>query len=353
METRSRLARVALASLGLACVSMAAPAARADVDPLTGIDFVRIGAVNNPAYDGPDPFNRVLGRGSVGYEYNIGRTEVPSSLWQEFIAAAFDRPDPLPWVQRPLQVGSGNRPTGGVSWRTAAIFTNWLCNNKSTDRAAFLNGAYDVSTFRTIGAPDGTPIFLDQWTHNPGARYWIPTLDEWIKAAHFDPNRNGTGQPGWWQYDITSDVAPIYGPPVGFPNGSPTNQANSGFGLPGGLEFTIPLGAYANVTSPWGLYDTAGATSEWTEEVVYFQGLGAYARDTRGSGWASGFGGDLIYGGQHGGTPDQVPYTHGLRLAFEVPSPIPVALFGLCGIFSLSRRQRKEPRESLRRGFVC
>ena len=340
METRSRLARVALASLGLACVSMAAPAARADVDPLTGIDFVRIGAVNNPAYDGPDPFNRVLGRGSVGYEYNIGRTEVPSSLWQEFIAAAFDRPDPLPWVQRPLQVGSGNRPTGGVSWRTAAIFTNWLCNNKSTDRAAFLNGAYDVSTFRTIGSPDGTPIFLDQWTHNPGARYWIPTLDEWIKAAHFDPNRNGTGQPGWWQYDITSDVAPIYGPPVGFPNGNATNQANSGFGLPGGLEFTIPLGAYPSVTSPWGLLDTAGGTSEWTEEVEdgpFYRG-----RYSLGSGWAGGFGGDRVYQAGHGGMPDELPYYIGLRLVSSVPTPNCVAIIGVCGMLSLARRQRRK-----------
>ncbi len=178
MDPSSRQDIAALAWLGLACVGVAGTPARADVDPLTGIDFVRIGAVNNPGYDGPDPFNRVLGRGSVGYEYNIGRTEVPSSLWREFVAAAFNRPDPLPWVQRPLQVGSGNMPNGGVSWRTAAIFTNWLCNDKRTDRAAFMNGAYDVSTFRSIGAPDGTPIFLDQWTHNPGAKYWIPTLDE-------------------------------------------------------------------------------------------------------------------------------------------------------------------------------
>ena len=81
-------------------------------------------------------------------------------------------------------------PTGGVDWRTCAIFCNWLHNGKSSARSAFLSGAYDVSTFGYISSAGG---FTDQLTHNAGTSYWIPTLDEWLKAAHFDPNRNGPG----------------------------------------------------------------------------------------------------------------------------------------------------------------
>ncbi|QQS08917.1 MAG: SUMF1/EgtB/PvdO family nonheme iron enzyme [Phycisphaerales bacterium] len=236
-------------------------------DPNSGIEFVRIDHASNPAYDGFDPFgNRVRGRGSVSYEYSIGKYEVTSGQWAEFFDAALNRADgPIPWVTAPFTTGGTANPmlpTGGITWRTAAVYCNWLTNNKSLDRSAFMNGAYDVSTFGYVGQ-----TFTDQFTHNEGATYWIPTWDEWLKAAHYDPWRdNGDGTTGgWWQYSTSSDVAPIYGPPPGFVNGSPLNQANAGF-LAANLsdQFRIPLGAY-DVTSPWGLYDTAGATIEWTE----------------------------------------------------------------------------------------
>lgn len=46
-------------------------------------------------------------------------------------------------------------------------------------------------------------------------------------------------------------------------------QANSGFDLPGFAEWDIPLGAYSDVTSPWGLFDTAGGAQEWLEETDF------------------------------------------------------------------------------------
>src|SRR5690606_22099076 len=143
--------------------------------------------------------------------------------WVEFYNAAFDRPrdDWIPWLVPPTQTNWGAAPTqpntpdglrwrvpagndmravGNISWRGAAIYCNWLHNGQSTDRAAFLNGAYDVSTFG-----GGAFEFTDQATHNPGARYWIPTWDEWLKAAHYDPDRNGPDQGGWWLYSNGTD----------------------------------------------------------------------------------------------------------------------------------------------------
>ncbi len=101
-------------------------------------------------------------------------------------------------------------PTGGITWRTAAVYCNWLHNGKGTNREAFLSGAYDVSTFGYIGEGGG---FTDQLTRSEGATYWIPSLDEWMKAAHWDPDRNGENQPGWWMYGSASETPFIYAPP--------------------------------------------------------------------------------------------------------------------------------------------
>jgi len=209
MRRRWRIVRAAL----LGGMSILPEVAWAQVDPNSGIDFVHIGAVGNAPWTGNGTAgDQAIGRGGVNYPYNIGRFEVTTAQWVDFFNAAYDRPpsDALPNLLPPTYWGAvgttphtpgGQRwavppghemyPVGNISWRMAAMYCNWLCNNKSTDRSAFLNGAYDVSTFGYSGNS-----ITDQPTHTPGARYWIPTLDEWIKAAHYDPQplRPGSGR---------------------------------------------------------------------------------------------------------------------------------------------------------------
>jgi hypothetical protein len=233
--------------VGVAALAAAAVACHADIDPLSGIDFVTIGDGDNPNYLGA---GLNTGHGQVNYEYRMGRTEVPLSLWVEFMNACFDRPvnDRIPHVYTPTQwspgfatpntpggirwsVPAGREmfPVGGVDWRTCAILTNWLHNNKSLDRSAFLTGAYEVGTFGYFGETDG---FTDQITRSPGARYWIPSLDEWMKSAHWDPtkvNTDGTTG-GYWLYSNSSDTPFVYGPPgvlVRFSNPFPTPTGSS------------------------------------------------------------------------------------------------------------------------------
>ena len=47
--------------------------ALADTDPVSGVDFVTVGAVGNAAWPGdgtiPPEFDRAIGRGAVNYEY--------------------------------------------------------------------------------------------------------------------------------------------------------------------------------------------------------------------------------------------------------------------------------------------
>jgi formylglycine-generating enzyme required for sulfatase activity len=343
--------------------------ALADIDPLSGIDFVRIGAPGNAPWMGDGtPGDRAIGRGSVNHEYSIGRYEVTTAQWTEFFNAAYDRPrsDWLPHLTPPtfwgavpttpntpgglrwsVPAGNGMRPVGNISWRMAAMYCNWLCNNKSTSREAFLNGAYDVSTFGYNGT-----VFTDQQTHNPGARYWIPTWDEHLKASHYDPNLND-GQGGWWLYNTSSDTRPAYGPPgvhvrtTGLPGPDPDGPLSQANGLwdtpnfPGYDPFSIPLGAYPDVQSPWGLFDTAGGTAEWSEEVLLTNGQFPTARLFDGSAWAGdGTFADLV---NHSGgdAPSFSFYDLGFRVASAVPSPGSSAL-GVGLLLILNQRRRRK-----------
>ncbi len=316
------------------------------------IEFVTIGDPGNPGYSGPNPpgYTNVQGRGAVGYEYRIGKYEVTTAQWMEFVnnytvlggqwtffadpvfwGAVYDPSYIGPGVKYMLDPGLPNAamvPVHGISWREAAMFTNWLHNDKASGIWAIENGAYDTSTFTTN--PNGT--FNDQLTHHPDAKFWIPTFDEWTKAAHYDPDRYGPGRGGYWMFSHRSDEPPIGGPPG-------QGQANTGFFLPSLGHFYIPLGSYPEVQSPWGLLDTAGGTSEHTE-FYWFSGM-PVERGSRGSNAGGGAEPwDRIYAilsssPQVGWTPK------GVRIASAVPGPASLAAFSIAWIACASRRRRR------------
>jgi formylglycine-generating enzyme required for sulfatase activity len=282
MNLLPQAAFVAFSSLA---VTLAGPrVAVAQVDPNSGTNFITIGAPGNIAYNRDDPFNRVAGRGGVGYEYRIGRMEVTTGQWLDFANAALARSDPF-FINLPIAWGAerdtsyqgpGERyrlrnvpdaamlPVGGISWREAAYYCNWLHNDKNPARTSFENGAYDASTFNGTGFPTWT----DQPTRHPDARYFIPTWDEWLKAVHYDPSRtNDDGTTGgWWLQPNGTDIPLTYGLPPSL-GGSPLNQSNAGVNTGQGLEYLVPLAAYPNVATPWGLLDASGGSSEWTEGI--------------------------------------------------------------------------------------
>jgi formylglycine-generating enzyme required for sulfatase activity len=339
-----------------------------------GMDFVTIGqrvgnqwqGLNNVGYAAGQVENdgAAAGLGRVTEAYRIGRTEVPTASWVDFFNAASyvgATQGVIPFLQLPSgwgagpvpdYTGPGQRwqvfnplggpgpsgrtghmiPVGDISWRTAAIYCNWLHNDRAMTREAFLTGAYDVSTFGfALGG------FSDQISHSPGARFWIPTHDQWIAAAHYDPSRlNPDGSTGgYWQHSITSDTAPIYEPPE---NGG---QANALFNR-GGRAFTVALGDYASVQSPWGLFDTAGGSSEWTEGLSFNSEDPAFApfgRIFEGSGrFDSPFERDRMFG--FGAEwPGFTDTNFGLRIAAAIPSPAAASVL-LCASFVMTRRRR-------------
>ena len=337
-RNRCFLGRVAAAAsvtvIGMLALS-ASPAA-AGPTPDYGIDFAVIGDPGNrhvnidegrrfyPPF-APEDF-RV---GTVNYKYRMSRTEVTVGQWLEFVnayrpyyqGATHAGQFTGDWIVYDNSLGRYRAIAGSenfatnMGWRYAARFCNWLHNGKVMDQWAFENGAYDTSTF----GQDANGNYTDQPVRHADAKFWIPNLDEWTKAMHWDPNKND-GEGGYWRYPTSSDEVPIPGPPG-------MGQTNAGT-----WKF-YDVGSYPHVTSPWGLFDGSGGRSEHLETLASSSGW----RLTNGSDW-----GGLVSFDEIDRIASELPISSrsGLRLGSIVPSPPAfVALLVVGAVVAQARRR--------------
>src|SRR5262245_23867765 len=277
----------------IAPLAAVASAALAQPAPDYGLQWRTIGAPGNPDARVEDyQYLPLAGTGPIGgvnYQYRMTRTEITYTNWVEFVDA-YSQVNPSV-VNDPAFYGlevyrTGNQPgnygwytpsyaanaPAEVGWLYAARYCNWLTNGKSGAPSAFESGAYDMSTFQRL--PDGS--WVGQTTHSPGALFWIPTIDEWTKGMHWDPNKFGAGQGGYWLYPHSKDVPPIPGPP-----GTPGAETGAG-PYPSGFRI-YPVGSYPDAQSPWGLLDGSGGASEWLEgwTAPGLQGVSGLARGSQ------------------------------------------------------------------------
>ena len=101
--------------------------------------------------------------------------------------------------------GSYSQPTCpvyDVSWGDAARFCNWLQNGQPTGAEGA--GTTETGAYTLNGAT--TNAALMAVTRNAGATYFIPSENEWYKAAYYDPNKPGGA--GYWTYPTQSNTAP-------------------------------------------------------------------------------------------------------------------------------------------------
>jgi len=250
--------------------------------PLVNIETVFVGDAGNAA-DTRSASDGTSGYGAVPYGYNIGKYEVTiaqyvtflnsvarlsnnthiANLWKPSMAS-----DPYvagisrsgggtlanPYVY--ASIGSSNRPIAYVSWLDAARFANWI-HNGATNGASTETGAYTLN-----GTTNGII------NKNPDAKWWIPSEDEWYKAAFY---KGGGTNSGYWTYTTKSDAVPN--------NlvGTNTNQANinqnSRFSLTQSTakenrNYLTDVGTYSGSSGPYGTFDQGGNLYEWNASVI-------------------------------------------------------------------------------------
>lgn len=322
----------------IALAAWATPALAQDYD----FSWATIGAPGNRATR-PDetPWDPGLPLGAVGYEYRLSRTELTVRQQLEFLNAAWRHYPGDPrgteftgfWIrptnntpgQDPGYVilpGAENRPAE-MSWFTAARYCNWLHSGKASSPQAIETGVYDMASYTRN--PDGT--WNGQDARSPDARFWIPSLDEWVKGMYYDPDKLGPGQEGYWHYPHASDSPPA--------PGWPWEGGQTSAGIPYDIDGPwLDVGMYPHAQSPWGLLDGSGSEVEWLEDWT------ADRRDRLAKGSAQ-FTGPIEALDPLDRYTARSPHNggFGLRLASAVPTPGSGCLV-LTGVLYLLRRRR-------------
>ena len=224
------------------------------------MEFVTIGNPNNAAdtTGSPNP------AGAVSYTYNIGKYEVSRDMITKANSAGGLG---ITLLNMSSYGGNGvNRPATGVSWYEAATYVNWL--NTSTGGTAaykFVGGTFQLWS-ETDAGYNASNMF-----RNSLAKYWLPSSNEWYKAAY--GNLNGT----WNNYATGSDSAP-----TSVASGTAANTA-----------VYTPQSGPADITSagglsPWGTMGQGGNAWEWNETA--YDGTNNTAgenRELRGGYWGN------------------------------------------------------------------
>ena len=252
---------------------------------------------------------QVLHFGAVTYTYAIGKYEVTLNQYTEFLnaVAATDTYGlyntnmgtdlNIKGITRSGSSGSytyavsgnGTRPVTYVSWLDAARFTNWLHNGQPTGLQTY--GTTEEGAY-SIPVNDG---FSHVVPRTPEAQYWLPSEDEWYKAAYYQPANVGGDTDGYWNYATRTNAIP------NSRNGSNSDPNSGNFyrddglanGFNGGYAITnspsfsssqdylMAVGSFTEATSYYGTYDQGGNVTEWSEGLY---GAGDDMVD-RGGGW--------------------------------------------------------------------
>lgn len=337
----------------LATASLIAMAATSSVGqtvpPSYGFDFVTVGDPGNRGATAAEApmWNRDLygPLGAVDHTFRITRTEVTNAQYLEFLNAYSATPG---YVWDPSMISTSIAierfgPSGNpiyfvlpgaenygadVGFRYAARFANWLHNDKGSDLADFETGVYDTSTFRDDPV---TGLPLDQVERSSDATFFIPSIHEWMKAAHWDPDRNGLGQGGYWQYPDGGDEPMVAAIP-----GEPESETSAGLALLFGEYTRIDVGLYPDSASPWGMLDASGGLSEMTESVSDFTRFKLFRPGTNTSSLDPALEDRLDFFFSQ----TRPTSSNGFRIAGVVPAPGGTAVLALGAMLACERRRR-------------
>jgi len=327
------------------------------------IEMVTVGNPGNAA-------DATTGYGAVAYDYRIGKHEVTIGQYAAFLNAVaktdtYELFDPRMatdqaisgiyrsgpsgsyayWAFGPFGTnpsgasGFDSRPIAYISWFRAARFANWMANGQPTGLQApetTEDGAYAIS---------GTTVAVARNSTNPNTgatpTYWIPTENEWYKAAYY---KRGGMDAGYWNYATQSDIVP------GNFIGAGSNQANYSNGklsvtqqnyFSSNQNYLSDVGAFGGSSSSYGTFDQSGNVFEWTDG----DGTASMARVYRGGGWNDSAD-RMSRASRQSNHPTAAVYELGFRLAGSpaVPELNPTGIYTvgalIVGAFGVAERRR-------------
>jgi formylglycine-generating enzyme required for sulfatase activity len=309
------------------------------------VGSVRAGLINVAMVPVGDPGNAAdsNGYGAVSYAYQIGKYDVTTSQYAAFLNAVAAA-DPYGlynsfMASGPARAGinqsgaSGNYsysvvaghenfPVNWVSWGDAARFANWLQNGQPTDVEG--PGTTESGAYTLDGATSTTALMAV--TRNLNATDFIPTEDEWYKAAYY---KGGGTNAGYWLFPTQNNSTPSNVL-------SATGKNNANFNNTDPTNHLTSVGAFAASPGPYGTFDQGGDVQQWNES--------AFDVSSRGVRGGSCFDPSFVLRSSNRNADNPVAVGNGIgfRVA-SVPEPSSVILL-IAGIVVLTVAKYRPPR---------
>jgi formylglycine-generating enzyme required for sulfatase activity len=257
------------------------------------MDYVSVGHAGNAANTAVNsPY------GAVAHAYQIGKYEVTNTQYTEFLNAVNPTgfgtdgigtngiystsmgsdvrggitftSDSVDGAKYTIKSNMGDKPVNYVSWYDGARFTNWMHNGQGSGSTE--TGAYTLSASNT-----------EIITKNEGATVYLPSEDEWYKAAYYDPTPGAGGGYNYWLYATQSNNAPTEARAnsTGVISNPGANVANYALEADwNGQDGNLTTVGSALAVNYFGTADQAGNVHEWTDAVL------RSSRVLRGGSWA-------------------------------------------------------------------
>jgi formylglycine-generating enzyme required for sulfatase activity len=239
------------------------------------MEWVTVGNAGNAA-------DATTGFGAVDYEYRLGAFEVTNAQYTAFLnAVAASDPNRLYSSQMSFSSRSGiarsgsdgsytysvrpnmgDKPVVFVTWYSAARMANWMTNGQGAGDTE--SGVYTLDGRTSISGITRDPS-------NP-SHVFLPTEDEWYKAAYHQPFAQGGDTDGYWLYATGSNGVPLIATAtstgdVGNPGPGVVNYFGSANWDGETTGHMTTVGSAGN-TSFYGASDMNGNVWEWNETLV-------------------------------------------------------------------------------------
>ena len=219
----------------------------------------------------------------------------------------------------------------------AARFTNWLTNGQGSGGTE--TGVYNLASLLTGGSLPADHSYLV----GTGTKWFLPTEDEWYKAAYY---KGGGTNAGYWKYPFQSDTQPTFNQTPGDSNSAnvyngvlAVTQLGS-WSYVNNQNYLTDVGAYTSALSPYGSFDMGGDVFQWNETSMFISGRG-FGSGERGGSWDI-FSTALGSTYRNNDDPTLEASSVGFRVA-ELPEPGTLTLFviGAAGFLAWAWRRSR------------